>query len=104
MLDHFGLLAPFYEQLIKPQEPEQLLRLADLPTPGLLLDVGGGTGRVGQFMLEHASQVVVADLSAKMLQRANAKRGLRAVCSQSENLPFPNDFFDRIIINIVSRF
>ncbi len=98
MLDHFGLLAPFYEKFITPKDPEQLYRLADLPTSGALLDVGGGTGRVAKFMLGHASRVIVADLSAKMLQQAHTNHGLQTVCSHSEWLPFPDGYFERIIM------
>ncbi len=98
MLDHFGILAPIYEKFIKPKDPDQLYRLADLPTSGALLDAGGGTGRVAQFMLDRASQVIVADLSHKMLQQAGNKNGLGRVCSQSEQLPFPDGYFERIIM------
>ncbi len=98
MLDHFGFLAPFYESFIKPKDPQELWRLADLPVPGPLLDAGGGTGRVAQFMRSKASQVVVADLSLKMLCQANEKEGLRPVCSHTELLPFKDRFFDRIIM------
>ena len=57
LLDHFGFLAPFYDRLIKPKAPEYLWDLAQLPTDGILLDAGGGTGRVAQFMLEKAKKV-----------------------------------------------
>ena len=90
MLDHFAILAPFYEQLIKPKRPDQLLHLTKLPTTGLLLDVGGGTGRV--------TQVVLADLSVEMLQQASSKNGLISVGSASESLPFASGYFDRIIM------
>jgi len=98
MLDHFAILAPFYEQLIKPKRPDQLLHLTKLPTTGLLLDVGGGTGRVTQFMVDQAQQVVLADLSVEMLQQASSKNGLISVGSASESLPFASGYFDRIIM------
>ena len=98
MLDHFGVLAPFYEKLIKPKMPEQLMRLAELPTSGVLLDVGGGTGRVAKFLVDQASEVIVADLSVDMLIQAKSKHGLNVVSSQSEILPFQSEYFDRIIM------
>jgi demethylmenaquinone methyltransferase/2-methoxy-6-polyprenyl-1,4-benzoquinol methylase len=97
-LDHFSLLAPLYEKVIKPKEPEQILRLAALPAAGPLLDAGGGTGRVAQYMLDQAGQVVVADLSVAMLQQASQKDGLQAVCAHTEKLPFPDGYFERIIM------
>jgi len=61
MLDHFGFLAPFYEKFIRPKAPEYLWELAKLPVSGPLLDAGGGTGRVAQFLSGKAASVVVAD-------------------------------------------
>jgi demethylmenaquinone methyltransferase/2-methoxy-6-polyprenyl-1,4-benzoquinol methylase len=98
VFDHFGFLAPFYEFFIKPAPPERLWQLADLPTAGSLLDVGGGTGRVAQFMHEKVDRVVVVDLSFEMLQQAVRKGCLRTVNSHSERLPFPDHSFDRIIM------
>jgi len=98
IIDHFGLLAPLYEFFIPPKDPEELSTLADLPTSGALLDAGGGTGRVAQYMLEKAEQVVVADLSCKMLAEAGQKEGLQPVCTPTETLPFPDNSFQRIIM------
>ncbi|MBC8509653.1 MAG: class I SAM-dependent methyltransferase [Chloroflexi bacterium] len=98
MLDHFGLLAPFYEKLIKPKIPEQLLRLAEFPSSGSLLDVGGGTGRVAQYFLGMAIDIIVTDISVEMLEQAKSKHGLNVVGSQSEMLPFQSNHFDRIIM------
>lgn len=96
--DHFGLLAPFYEVFIKPKNPVDLIRLADLPTTGPLLDAGGGTGRVAQYFHGQVSQIVVADLSCRMLSEAKNKTGLDPVCSHTEKLPFPNAYFERVIM------
>ena len=96
--DHFKLLAPIYEIFIKPKQPEELMARMDLPAEGALLDAGGGTGRVAQFLDGHAMGVVVADQSCRMLAEARGKPGLRPVCGETENLPFPDGFFARIIM------
>jgi demethylmenaquinone methyltransferase/2-methoxy-6-polyprenyl-1,4-benzoquinol methylase len=96
--DHFGLLAPFYERLIPPRQPERLIELASLPVMGSILDAGGGTGRIAQFLRGRSRQVVVADVSLGMLSQAAGKSGLDTVCSVSEHLPFPSDFFERIVM------
>lgn len=98
LFDHFDLLAPLYERFIKPKDPQDLWRMADLPTSGALLDAGGGTGRMAQFMHNKAHPVVVADLSCKMLAEARQKDGLHPVCSHTEKLPFPDAAFARIIM------
>lgn len=98
MKDHFDLLAPLYEKFIHPREPVDLAALAGLPTDGALLDAGGGTGRLSQFLTRHAKQVIIADLSMDMLRQAKQKPALNAVRSHSEHLPFGDDSFSAIIM------
>jgi demethylmenaquinone methyltransferase/2-methoxy-6-polyprenyl-1,4-benzoquinol methylase len=98
MFDHFGFLAPVYEKFITPKQPETIMRLLDLPINGTLLDVGGGTGRVSGFLSNQVGQIVLADLSEKMLFQSQGKDGLQPVCSHAEKLPFPNETFERIIM------
>ena len=96
--NHFSVLAPVYEKYISPQIPEKLISLAKLPTSGRILDVGGGTGRVSQFLSSYADQVILADQSYQMTQESQKKDGLLPVCTESEILPFPSNFFERIIM------
>ncbi len=98
LLDHFGFLAPFYDRLIKPKAPDIIWRLAELPTDGLLLDAGGGTGRVAQFMVEKAGGVVLTDFSIEMMLQIGERTDLFRVCSPTEGLPFPDGSFTRIIM------
>ncbi len=96
--DHFAILAPIYERFIPPQSPDRLMALLDLPEGGLVLDAGGGTGRVAQFLRDRAGQVVVADESMEMMMEAGKKTGITAVCSHAEQLPFPSNIFDRVLM------
>jgi ubiquinone/menaquinone biosynthesis C-methylase UbiE len=98
MFDHFGILAPVYEKFIKPREPERLIELLELPVGGRLLDVGGGTGRVSGFLVDLVDEVIIADLSQKMLNQSHSKSGLLPVCSHSEKLPFSEGTFERVIM------
>lgn len=96
--DHFGRLAPFYERFIPAGVHEELIALVNMPVGGILLDAGGGTGRVAQFLCDKAAQVLVADASIEMLKEARKKLGVHSVCSQAEATPFKCNFFDRIIM------
>lgn len=98
ILDHFGLLAPFYDRAIPLNHSDKLIQVIDLPTTGALLDAGGGTGRVANALKELAPSIFVADLSMKMLQQAGIKNGLCLVNSHTEELPFPNGYFERVIM------
>jgi len=98
MFDHFGLIAPIYEKVIRPKPPETLFEVAELPAAGSLLDAGGGTGRISQFLEGYVDQIVLADLSLNMLEQASGKPGLIPVNSHTERLPFPSGYFSRIIM------
>ncbi|MDO8970007.1 MAG: class I SAM-dependent methyltransferase, partial [Saprospiraceae bacterium] len=98
LLDHFGILAPFYERFIKPNYPERLIALAELKPDSILLDVGAGTGRLAQFFHTKAAQIVVIDESLDMLLQSKMKEGLQPNLSHAELLPFQTHTFDRILM------
>ena len=98
LIDHFGALAPFYDRFIKLGHVEKLIDIIGLPVNGILLDAGGGTGRVAQALRGLAGDIVVADESTGMLRKAAEKGGLIPVCSHAERLSFADAVFDRIIM------
>jgi ubiquinone/menaquinone biosynthesis C-methylase UbiE len=98
VLNHFDFLAPIYDQFIKPTDPDKFCDVAGLPVAGRLLDAGGGTGQKSYRLLDAVEAIVIADSSLGMLWQANKKTGLSAVCSETEQLPFGNDSFERVIM------
>ena len=80
-LDHFSLLAPFYDRIFSEFDPAQLRGLLSLPA-GRLLDVGGGTGRIAALLAGEAGLVVVTDASTRDARRSSRQaaspRSLRA--------------------------
>lgn len=98
MLDHFGLLAPFYERLIPPPDPARWQELLRLPAPGRLLDAGGGTGRVSGQLRSFVDQLVISDESTRMLAQAQDKARCCPVAGAAERLPFSDASFDRIMV------
>jgi demethylmenaquinone methyltransferase/2-methoxy-6-polyprenyl-1,4-benzoquinol methylase len=96
--NHFDFLAPFYDRFIKPNDPARFCAIAGLPISGKLLDAGGGTGRKSYPLMKMVTGIVIADSSIGMLSQASKKAGLMTVCSESEQLPFVNESFDRVII------
>ena len=95
--DHFNLIAGFYDRAAQFTITEPLKGLLSLSTNHVLLDVGGGTGRVAAAFRNMVREVVVVDVSRGMLCRA-AEKGLEAVHAPAECLPFPSGTFDRIIM------
>jgi SAM-dependent methyltransferase len=96
-MDHFRLLAPFYDRVMGPPDVDQLSGLLRLPTDGWLLDAGGGTGRASLPLRRHVRGLAVCDISPPMLKRATAK-GAASVCAPVECLPFPDRCFARILV------
>lgn len=98
VIDHFGILAPFYEFFIRPRTPRKILNLANTKKGDKVLDAGGGTGRIAQFLASSEAQIVLLDGSFEMLREAQKKNLFFTVLSTTENLPIQNSFFDCIIM------
>lgn len=94
--DHFDVIAPIYARATYSAQ-DRMRELAGLPASGRLLDIGGGTGRVASALLEDVDEVVIADVSMGMLRQTH-RSTLQPVCSHSEFLPFPDSFFERVIM------
>jgi len=98
ILDHFTLIAPWYDRVIKPPDPDRMRKLAGLPVEGRLLDVGGGTGRISYALSKWVTSVAVVDSSLGMLAQARPKDGLMTVCGYSEHLCLASDAYERVIM------
>lgn len=96
-MDLFHWIAPIYDRIFRFSDPSQLLALLEPEPHHCLLDVGGGTGRVSDALVEHVAQACVLDVSWGMLLEAQAKR-LCVSCGAVERLPFPDQTFDRILV------
>ena len=97
-IDHFGLLAPFYERFIHPPQDTDWPSLLKISHSQSILDVGGGTGRISQLISGNGHIIVVLDESMKMLGEAQGKGRLHAACGLSECIPFAQQTFDRILM------
>lgn len=96
--DHFDLIAPLYHRSGKYTSEEMMQEACALPTGGMLLDVGGGTGRVASRLRGKAGGIVVVDASRGMLHYAASVPGLWTAAAHSERLPFADGTFERVIM------
>ena len=72
----FDSQAPLFERAPVQSDPialERLVRAADLPPGGLILDAGCGPGLVSAALLDAGLRVVGVDLSRKMIERARSR-------------------------------
>ena len=95
-IDHFGLLAPFYDRIFRGLNLDRVQEWLDLPATRLL-DVGGGTGRVSGG-LKGVGTIIVIDPSRAMLRAARGKNGLCLTNAHAEKIPFPDGSFDRVLV------
>lgn len=96
--DHFDVIAPLYDRVIKRGDLGDIISLAKLPVDGILMDAGGGTGRIAEVLVDLVTDLIVVDLSEGMLRQAALKDGLLPLCSHTESLPFADASFDRVIM------
>lgn len=97
LFDHFGLVAPIYDRVIRTKAIDRLRALADLTPDDFVLDVGGGTGRIAEDLRPYVRGVFVLDRSIGMLAQAAAKDGLVSCLGGAEALPFGDGAFARIV-------
>ena len=98
MIDHFGLIAPFYDRVFKTGDISKLIDCLKLDYGEFVLDAGGGTGRIGSALRKIGMNIIVVDASFRMLQLARGEKDLRSVCCLAENMAFQNESFDRIMM------
>lgn len=95
-LDHFGVLAPIYDRVIRTPDVGRLRALADLRASDRLLDMGGGTGRVLAHLRDGVAAAWIADASLGMLRQALG-RGLCTCQGFAEEAPFRDGAFTKIV-------
>jgi ubiquinone/menaquinone biosynthesis C-methylase UbiE len=86
--------------LVRNYERELLLDLLSPKPEEVILDAGCGTGVFTRDFLAAGSKVTGLDISLPMLRRATQKsRGfpLRLVVADMTALPFPQNFFDKVV-------
>ncbi len=96
----FEVMAPIYDLVHFSRRNrtisciEKKLKLNSKDT---VLDLAGGTGRISLPLNKKVKKLFVVDASPKMLTVC-ARRQLRCAHGYAEKIPFPNGFFDKIII------
>jgi ubiquinone/menaquinone biosynthesis C-methylase UbiE len=96
-IDHFSLIAPYYERIFSRPNVDLLAQHVKPQRDSRLLDVGGGTGRIAQYFVQQVAQVCVLDPSPLMLREGQLK-GICITQGESEQLPYATGAFDRIIM------
>jgi len=111
----FGKIAPRYDLMNRLMTGGRdvawrrlVVREAQLPAAGRLLDIATGTGDIALEALRHDANLcaVGADFSLEMMQRGRDKPGaerIRWMGADTLALPFPNDTFDAVTSGFMLR-
>ena len=100
----WNALAPIYDQIIgRPLNNDiaVIKQVINWKKSDVVLDLGGGTGRVAQQLQPLVGKIIVADPAEKMLARAKRK-GLQTQLLSSVTLPFPDQTFD--VVTMIETF
>ena len=111
----FGQIAPRYDMMNRLMTGGRdvawrrlVIREAQLPRGGRLLDIATGTGDIALEALRQVGdvQVVGADFSLEMMQRGRGKSGaerLRWLAADTLALPFADETFDAVTSGFMLR-
>jgi len=100
MRDDFRLIARIYDHIIKPRQDISWKKIiCELSSTSILLDVGGGTGRIADVMEKCFERIVIYDVSLPMIRESKNKNGkIFGICGKVENLAMRNNYFDVVIM------
>ena len=98
--DRFSFLYPVIDIFLTAQKRKLFQSINDLPS-GRLLEIGVGNGR--HFKYYNTHEVVGIDTSTSMLSRArdNLKGNIKLLQMNGENLLFPQEDFDYVVLSHV---
>ena len=95
--DHFDAIAHHYDRLIRPRADDPLPGILAAQPGDLVLDIGGGTGRIAQALVADGVRVVVYDFAPRMARQAQSK-GLTAAVGSVLSLPFADNLAERVLV------
>jgi len=100
MINLFDILAPLYERLHLSAEKtfRNIEEIGDFRQSDVIIDIGGGTGRIAKFLANKVKSITVIDPSQKMIELCKKHSGFSCVLGEGENLPFENNSIDKVIL------
>lgn len=96
----FSKFAHRYDNFVGSFDLEEIIDYLPLETANLLLDLGGGTGRVAEQLQNHVTECIVFDSSFEMLLQAKNKSDrLLIIQGMGDDLPFRANSIKQIFLN-----
>lgn len=98
-MNFFDVIAPLYDFLAwgKEKTARRIQELSFFSSLDSIADIGGGTGRIAKLIAPKVKEIIVIDASSAMIRQCQ-KKGLRCIVGDAQKLPFPGEYFDKIIM------
>ncbi|MHA1482816.1 MAG: class I SAM-dependent methyltransferase [Candidatus Heimdallarchaeaceae archaeon] len=101
-MDLFSRIAGRYDQIIKGFDLQKIIDDFTYSKEELLVDLGGGTGRVATLFLDYVNECLILDRSFEMMKQAqNKSRNLILVQGSGDSMPFRENTIKQIFVNDV---
>lgn len=101
MMNFFDMIAPVYEGFHSGgQKTFNKIRSTVIFDPlDLVVDLGGGTGRIAKYLANKVQKITVVDASEKMLRQCLLRhRALSCVHAYAQNLPFADNSVNKVVV------
>lgn len=100
MKNLFDVIAPVYEWLpINAKRTfKKIEEIGNFSVSDVVVDVGGGTGRIAQFLVGKVKSITVIDSSCKMIEECKKHSGVTCVVADGEKMPIKSGSADKIIL------
>jgi len=93
----FGGVADVYERT-RPGYPEEAVRWMAGSSPGTVLELGAGTGKLTESLLALGHMVVATDTDAQMLKPLRKRlKGARVAQAKAERIPLASSSADAVV-------
>ena len=100
MRTFFDIVAPLYEIFHFGAEKSagRLFALTEFKATDVVVDIGGGTGRIAKFFVGRVKSITVIDPSEGMIEKCRKHKDITCVKGLAERLPLSDETVDKIII------
>ncbi|MGC9779179.1 MAG: class I SAM-dependent methyltransferase [Candidatus Heimdallarchaeota archaeon] len=96
----FSKVAHKYDKIVGTFDLNSIIDYMPLDDKTLLVDLGGGTGRVAKDLQNYVNDCLVFDLSYEMLQQAKSKTNAFILLQgSSDELPIKSNSINQIFLN-----
>ncbi|OGY68890.1 MAG: hypothetical protein A2586_00025 [Candidatus Harrisonbacteria bacterium RIFOXYD1_FULL_40_9] len=100
MKTFFDVIAPIYEIVHSGAKHtfNNIENLAQFRKEDIVVDVGGGTGRIAQFLVGKVKMITVIDSSEPMIAECKKHSGIMCIQASGDAMPIKEDSVDKVIL------